>query len=217
MSILPDPKLYFSEGKSFEEYAHPKIVSLWRQEQYVQRTPEWFAKRYTGISASDSAKSLTMGSFSCQLFIDLFNLHDSFKINPKKCCDPYSSTKELILKKCKKSDNGSNLAGNAAIAWGVKYEAVVQTIYSQMCLDDTLEFGLLCHPTIPFILASPDGILAKNPGRMLEIKCPSKRKVGPVPPRIMMVHSRAPSLRQESAVAIDLSEASAKLFLKGVL
>ena len=36
------------------------------------------------------------------------------------------------------------------------------------------EFGLVPHPTIPFIGASPDGITTD--GVMLEIKCPPKRK-----------------------------------------
>lgn len=185
MTLRVPPKLYLTD-KPFYECADPRVIKLWNQEQFEQRTEAWFAQRQKGISASDCSTSLYQNPESCSHYISLYNLQDTFKINPKKCCNPYSSVKEIIMKKCKKSDNGSNLANNPAIIWGVKYEAVVQTIYSQMMLDDIVEFGLMAHPTISFLFASPDGIscshrLNSKP-RMLEIKCPSKRKVGPVPP-----------------------------------
>jgi len=45
---------------------------------------------------------------------------------------------------------------------------------------DVLEFGLIFHPDVPFLAASPDGITVD--GTMLEIKCPTSRQVSAVPP-----------------------------------
>ena len=183
MTLRAPPKLYLTD-KPFYECADPRVIKLWNQEQYEQRSEIWHLKRGTGISASDCSCSLVETENSCGYYMDLYNLRDTMKLNPKKCCNHYSSVKEIIMKKCKKSDGGNNLANNPAIIWGVKYEAVVQTIYSQMMNDDIVEFGLLFHPNIPFLMASPDGISCGKSGKpkMLEIKCPSKRKVGPVPP-----------------------------------
>lgn len=50
------------------------------------------------------------------------------------------------------------------------------------------EFGLIAHPTVPFLGASPDGIVqnSSNPlvpkGTMLEIKCPPTRVIDGVVP-----------------------------------
>ena len=175
-----DPKLYFST-KSFEQVADPKVVELWRREQFEQRTPEWFEARMKGISASDCALALTMNDAACDYYIESFGLHDTFKKNPKKCANHYSTNgkKEIILKKCKRTDTSSSFS-NPFMLWGQKYEPIVQTIYSQMRNEDVLEYGLLFHPTVPFLMASPDGITTS--GTMLEIKCPTKRPVGPVPP-----------------------------------
>lgn len=178
-AVKPDPPLYFNNGKALEEFAHPKVVELWRREQFEQRTPEWFEARMKGISASDCALALTMDDNACDYFIEHFNLHDTFEKNPKKCCNKYSTTKTIYEKKCMRTDT-SSFTTNKAMLWGQKYEAIVQTIYSQMKCEDVIEFGLLFHPKVPFLMASPDGITSS--GTMLEIKCPSQRKVGPVPP-----------------------------------
>jgi hypothetical protein len=65
--------------------------------------------------------------------------------------------------------------------WGNKYEEVAVLIYKHRNNIDVLEFGCLRHPSIPFLGASPDGITPY--GIMLEIKCPTSRKITGIPPR----------------------------------
>ena len=91
--------------------------------------------------------------------------------------NPYSNKNTLLLKKC-----GKNIPfpSNSAIDWGVKYEDAAVQIYEQRNKTDVLLFGCLRHPTINFLGASPDGI-TRN-GVMLEIKCPSSRKITGEPP-----------------------------------
>ena len=91
--------------------------------------------------------------------------------------NPYSNKNTLLLKKC-----GKNIPfpSNSAIDWGVKYEDAAVQIYEQRNNMEVLLFGCLRHPTINFLGASPDGI-SKN-GVMLEIKCPSSRKITGEPP-----------------------------------
>lgn len=168
------PKLYFPNKAPIE-----KVVKLWNLEQYEQRTQEWLDARQGCISASDVAIALLQSKASCQYYIDSFGtLEDfDFKINPKKCCNKYSKKQDLILKKC---NLGKPFTGNTYTLHGQKYEQVVSNIYSQINQVDILEFGLLIHPTHPFLGASPDGITST--GRMIEIKCPPIRKVKPYPP-----------------------------------
>ena len=48
-------------------------------------------------------------------------------------------------------------------------------IYEQRNNARVIEFGLMPHPSIPFLGASPDGITPE--GMMLEIKCPPVRRL----------------------------------------
>ena len=65
--------------------------------------------------------------------------------------------------------------------WGVKYEPVATQYYEYLNSVKIIEFGLIPHPQLSVFGASPDGICdIGSPngyeGRMLEIKCPPKRK-----------------------------------------
>jgi len=89
----------------------------------------------------------------------------------------YSNSNEVLKKKC----GDDNFVTNAAMIWGNKYEEVAVLIYKNRNNVDVLEFGCLRHPSIPFLGASPDGITPD--GIMLEIKCPTSRKITGIPPR----------------------------------
>jgi putative phage-type endonuclease len=70
---------------------------------------------------------------------------------------------------------------NPITEWGVKYEEVATRFYEYITNSNIHEFGLIPHPEFPAFGASPDGICDENSpsgyiGRMLEIKCPPKRK-----------------------------------------
>jgi len=75
-----------------------------------------------------------------------------------------------------------------ATTWGHRFESVVRDIYEQElagpgAVNDSL--GRFTHARIPWISASPDGIVTKGPlaGRLLEIKAPKSRQPGDfVPP-----------------------------------
>jgi len=88
----------------------------------------------------------------------------------------YSNSNEVLKKKC----GDDNFITNAAMQWGNKYEAVAVLIYEYRNKVTILEFGCLQHPFILFLGASPDGITPD--GIMLEIKCPTSRKITGIPP-----------------------------------
>jgi len=70
--------------------------------------------------------------------------------------------------------------GNVATRWGQKYEPVATQIYERKTREEVIEFGLIRHHAYPWLGASPDGITPG--GRMLEIKCPYRRKITGIPP-----------------------------------
>jgi putative phage-type endonuclease len=116
-----------------------------------QRTPEWYKARETMVTASDIAQALGCAKFGTQ--------------------------RTFFQKKCGAPDEQSPFnATLPPLKWGVMYEPVAQAVYSAANLGVKVhEFGLLRHPTLPFVGASPDGITEL--GVMLEIKCPWRRKI----------------------------------------
>jgi len=124
-----------------------------------QRSKEWFDIRQTGISASDAGSLLGV--------------------------NPYSNKDDFIMKKTV----GSNFTTNAACYHGKKFEDAVVRVYEHINKCTVDEFGILADKNVPYILASPDGIVKPfggnrgstnidyNPlaSRMVEIKCPKSR------------------------------------------
>jgi putative phage-type endonuclease len=78
----------------------------------------------------------------------------------------------LVAKKC---GYDSKFTGNIYTWHGNKYEDIAISIYEKRYNREVWEFGLLRHQTIKVLGASPDGITTC--GRMVEIKCPSGRKI----------------------------------------
>lgn len=119
----------------------------------AQRTPEWYAARNDMISASDFAQALG--------------------------CAKFGNQREFFQKKAGLPEEQTPFDGSVPpLKWGVMYEPVAQALYSAVNAGVKVhEFGLLCHPTLDFIGASPDGIT--ETGVMVEIKCPYRRKIVP--------------------------------------
>ena len=113
-----------------------------------QRTPEWFKKRYNSLTASDIASALE--------------------------ANPYQTKLELLKKKCSKIEDNSS--DNYATQWGTLYEDVALRIFEETNKKSVNSIGLVSHREIPWLKASPDGIL--NDGTLIEIKCPISRKIG---------------------------------------
>ena len=81
---------------------------------------------------------------------------------------------------------GEKFKENKFVYHGKKYEKIAIMIYENIYNSKVGEFGLIQHPTISYLGASPDGIsmsltldgkFNKLLGRMLEIKCPPARKI----------------------------------------
>jgi len=168
-----EPILYFAD-RPFLETVDPRVMRVWEMEQYKQRTPGWYEARKGRITASSVGDILMMSDKSCGSYMDYYKdvLCKSFKIDAKKACNSKRSQLDFIFDKC---GLGKPFTGNEFTRWGQKFENIVTNIYSQMHQVDVLEFGLLPHPTIDFLAASPDGI--STDGIMLEIKCPPCRQV----------------------------------------
>lgn len=171
-------KLFFKgENVSEEEYISHKVQKLLGKFQPEQRTPEWYEARKNAVTASNVACILTRDYDTVKGYIDLFGLDKDTIVDPKKSCSKYDTHSAFVKKM---SDDEKPFTGNEYTFWGQKYEPVVQNIYQQMFGVDLFEFGLLAHDTDPLIKASPDGIDVN--GVMVEIKCPSLREIGNVPP-----------------------------------
>jgi putative phage-type endonuclease len=135
------------------EERRQKLKILKTLELPEQRTPEWYALRKKILTASSLAGALD------------------------KC--HFTSRDELILGKIEETPYVSN----PITEWGVKYEDVAVMFYEEMYNTKILDFGLVPHPDFDIFGASPDGICDDlNNGndeyiaRMIEIKCPPKRK-----------------------------------------
>ena len=144
-----------TDGETVSEergkYLKEQFEHLKNEPQPEQRTTPWYEMRNNMLTASDWG--VMLGD------------------------NPYSNPKDLILKKC---GHEKPFKVGPAILWGVKYEEVAVQIYEHRNQVKVIEFGLIQHPTIKYLGASPDGIT--KDGVMLEIKCPKSRVITGIPP-----------------------------------
>ena len=133
---------------------HPKVVELLKCEQWAQRTPEWYERRKTLITASDCAGAMGIPAFHGQRG---------------------DIRAELIKSKC-----FNVFKGNVFTRHGNDNEDMVRDKAMAVLGMKVLEFGLLVHPELPWLGASPDGVTTC--GNLIEIKCPYKRQ--PIPGEI---------------------------------
>lgn len=129
---------------------HPRVSELLQVEQYEQRTPAWYEVRKGLMTASDAAGALGIPAFKGQR-----NVRQS-----------------LLEQKV-----SGTFTGNHMTRWGQDNEDQVRERAMQAVGEIAWEVGLVVHPTLTWLGASPDGVT--NTGRLIEIKCPYKRK--PVP------------------------------------
>ncbi len=84
----------------------------------------------------------------------------------------------------------SDFKGTKATEWGKEYEARARKVYERYRKCEVTEAGLIHHPTLELLAASPDGLVSWDGG--VEIKCPNTAtllgwvgkypKGGPPPP-----------------------------------
>jgi len=123
----------------------------------VQKSEEWHIARRMRCGGSDSGCILNMNKHQAQ----------------------YTFILDKVL--------GAEFKGNAATYHGNVFEDVVRMMYEYNNDVHTEEFSSMPHKTNPILAASPDGIvspycrdmksLTPLVGRMLEIKCPTMRKI----------------------------------------
>lgn len=137
----------FEFENSVQEKWKEIVSELCKIKFHPQRSPGWFEARQGCITASDACKCIGESKYG-------------------------NNTEDIILEKCgyKREFNG-----NIFTYHGQKYEDVALLFYEHLYGVKVIEFGLLQHPEISFVSASPDGITEN--GIMLEIKCPYKRKI----------------------------------------
>ncbi len=127
-----------------------------------QRSKEWYEMRKEKLTASSLASAID---------------HCHFQ-----------SRDELLLSKIEEKP----FEPNPITEWGVKYEDVAIMFYEELYHTKVLDFGLIPHPEFNAFGASPDGICDDTGNdeyvsRMVEIKCPPKRKfTKSVPPHYLM-------------------------------
>ena len=129
-----------------------KMEKLKRLKLPEQRSEEWYKIRERILTASSLADAIGEGHFCTR--------------------------EELLLQKC---GGPRGEVPFEIVEWGVMYEPVATTFYEKLNNLTVLEFGLVPHPEFKIFGASPDGICdVDSPpdyiGRMLEIKCPPKKK-----------------------------------------
>jgi putative phage-type endonuclease len=140
-------------------YFNFKITDMSYQVQYlkklpqpIQRTDEWYKMKQDTIGASECA--VIFGK------------------------NPYETLNSFIIKKC--GHNEQKNIGSQFTQHGIKYEPIIQQLYTLKTAQPLYEFGSITHQHINFISASPDGITPN--GIMVEIKAPPKRIITGVPP-----------------------------------
>lgn len=155
-----------------------RVQNLRRKKQPVQRSQEWFDMRNLKITASEVACCLTNTEIVCKPYVEEFGI-TNFKYDGK-CLSHFDTKEDYIIKKCKAYNGESVFRDSVFTLWGKKYEEIATRMYRQLYGTDVIEFGLLPHPRLKYIGASPDGITPD--GVMLEIKCPYSRKINGVVP-----------------------------------
>lgn len=139
-----------------------KLEKLKKLELPEQRSKEWYEMRKDKLTASSLASAVG---------------HCHFQ-----------SRDELILDKIVEKP----FEPNPITEWGVKYEDVAIMFYEELFNVNILDFGMVPHPEFEAFGASPDGICdetgsEEHIARMVEIKCPPKRKfTKSVPPHYLM-------------------------------
>lgn len=116
-----------------------------------QQTTEWFKARIGCLTASRAAAVLKRGRDG----------------KPLKAY--YELLDEIVTERL----TGSAVEHfcNDAMIWGIEHEDEARSRYENVTGNLVTEVGLVMHPTIQFLGASPDGLVGDD--GLVEIKCPS--------------------------------------------
>jgi putative phage-type endonuclease len=139
-------KVYGQISEEALASARQAVIALKNIPEIEQRSKAWYDMREQKVTTSNWGAVLGEGGYGNALSV----LKDKCHMGPK-------------------------FQGNMYTQYGIKYEAVACKIYERRNSCKVGEFGLIPHPTIDYLGASPDGIT--DDGIMLEIKVPMKREL----------------------------------------
>jgi putative phage-type endonuclease len=143
------------------------ITALQVKPQVEQHSAEWYAQRRNRLTASEFAQILDgrRGALLRSKIVPpaLDGMADRAPVAPVAIAQPDGEMTATI--------------------WGHRFEPIVRRIYEQELAGvgtvcDTL--GRFTHHTVPWLSASPDGVVLRGPltGRLVEIKAPKSRQPG---------------------------------------
>lgn len=172
------PKLHDELLKNIKEHDNfqlSRVKQLLTLDQPAQRSEEWFEIRKSRITASEYSSCIKYDEYLQNLMKNnILKINKSLKLNAPSCSSYKSRIRFLGIKS---GIIESPFTNNKYCEWGKKYEEIATRIYQHLYNVKVYEFGLLQHPHIDFLAASPDGI--SEDGIMLEIKCPfTDRDIG---------------------------------------
>ena len=145
-----------------------RVIKISKLKQPIQRSQEWYDARYNKITASEIASVIgNKTDYICESELKKIYKKAAFKTE-------YELLKTKILK-------NDEFKGNVYTDWGILFEPIATLLYEHRNENRIIEFGLIEHPTINILAASPDGITQKN-AIMIEIKAPYKRKLSGLVP-----------------------------------
>lgn len=127
------------------------IIARDASEGVQQRTPAWYEARRTKLTASDVAAALDT--------------------------PPYASFRGSARKEALKRKLDNVPLRGPALQHGVDHEDEARDLAARALGEEIFEVGLLGHPSVGWLAASPDGVASS--GRLVEIKCPLKREIIP--------------------------------------
>ena len=142
-------------------------LRLTNASQPVQRTDAWYAMREQRITASDFGKLLKTENTRINFALDK-------AANIRLQMDNPSAARAKRVHR----------PTGAACKHGTLYEPVCEAVYQRLCRAGavTSDFGLLPHPSVAYLGASPDGVCTDTTngtradvGRMVEYKAPTSR------------------------------------------
>lgn len=179
-----------------------KVKALQKKNEQCpeQRTPEWYNARNTRITASEVASCLYKSRSACEAYVKEFNI-SNFKYKDTEPLNHYETREDYIIKKCSAFYGENVFKDTIYTLWGKKYEEVANRLYCQLNNTTVIEFGLMPHPRLKWLGASPDGITPD--GIMLEIKCPKSRKIDET---CVPLHYWTQTQLQMETVGLDLCD-----------
>ena len=141
--------------------AEEKINQILSRPQVAQRTEEWYVQGLQYLTASQFGTLYASPRTRGQLVLEKSGVNPVERrgqrlVTPSDFMSPFD--------------------------WGIRFEPVIRDIYSAITNTTVVDVGRLYHNTLPYLAASPDGLVVEDKsrerlGRLVEYKAPVTRKL----------------------------------------